>query len=155
MTAGGLHSGRPAASHVPMDRRLPRQARVRVRADFDRIFGEGRRTGTPLLALHLLRDGKLARLGLAVSRKVDRRAVGRNRIKRALREEFRALRDVLPPAAYVVVARHAAASATRVALRMAFHDALRRAGALPAPEAGVTMPAASPVHVPAPRSSGE
>lgn len=155
MTAGGAQAGRPVASPVPMDRRLPRQARVRVRADFDRVFSEGRRTGTPLLALHLLCDGQPARLGLAVSRKVDRRAVGRNRIKRALREEFRALRDRLPPAAYVVVARHPAATATRVALREAFHDALRRAGALPAPEAGVTMPAASPVHVPTPRPSGE
>ena len=155
MPPGGLQPGRPAAIRTAMDRRLPRQARVRVRADFDRVFGEGRRTGTPLLALHLLRDGQPARLGLAVSRKVDRRAVGRNRIKRALREEFRALRAALPAAAYVVVARPAAATASRTALREAFHDALRRAGALPAPEAGVTMPAASPPTVPTPRPSGE
>lgn len=154
MTAGGPQAGRPVASRVPMDRRLPRQARVRVRADFDRVFSEGRRTGTPLLALHLLRDGQPARLGLAVSRKVDRRAVGRNRIKRALREEFRALRAALPAAAYVVVARPAAASASRVALRDAFHDALRRAGALPVPHPGVTMPAASPVPVQTPPSDG-
>ena len=154
MTVGGAPTGRTAASRVPMDRRLPRQARVRVRADFDRVFSEGRRTGTPLLALHLLRDGQPARLGLAVSRKVDRRAVGRNRIKRALREEFRALRATLPAAAYVVVARPSCATASRAALRDAFHDALRRAGALPAPDAGVTMPAASPVNVPTPRDSG-
>ena len=154
MTAGGPQAGRPAASRVPMDRRLPRQARVRVRADFDRVFSEGRRTGTPLLALHLLRDGQPARLGLAVSRKVDGRAVGRNRIKRALREEFRALRAGLPPAAYVLVARPAAASASRIALRDAFHDALRRAGALPVPHPGVTMPGASPVPVQTPPSDG-
>ncbi|QDW66753.1 ribonuclease P protein component [Luteimonas granuli] len=138
-----------------MDRRLPRQARVRVRADFDRVFSEGRRTGTPLLALHLLRDNHPARLGLAVSRKVDRRAVGRNRIKRALREEFRALRAALPDAAFVVVARPAAATAPRTALRAAFLDALRRAGALPASGPGGTMPAASPVPDPTPCPSGE
>ena len=155
MNPGGPNAGRPSAIRPPMDRRLPSQARVRVRAEFDRVFGEGRRTGTPLLALHLHRDGQPARLGLAVSRKVDRRAVGRNRIKRALREEFRALRTALPGAAYVIVARPPAAAASRAALRQAFHDALRRAGALPAPEPGGTMPAASPHPVPAPRSSGE
>jgi ribonuclease P protein component len=155
MIPGGPHAGRPAANRIPMDRRLPRQARVRVRADFDQVFSEGRRTGTPLLALHLLRDGQPARLGLAVSRKVDRRAVGRNRIKRALREEFRVLRTALPDAAYVVVARPAAAAASRVALRDAFHDALRRAGALPVPGAGGTMPAASPFPLPTPRPAGE
>ena len=154
MHPGGPNPGRPAVSPASMDRRLPRQARVRVRADFDRVFGDGRRTGTPLLALHLLRDGQPARLGLAVSRKVDRRAVGRNRIKRALREEFRSLRAALPPAAYVLVARPAAAAASREALRAAFYDALRRAGALPAPDAGGTMPAASPLTDPPPRSSG-
>ncbi|WP_449284006.1 ribonuclease P protein component [Luteimonas yanweni] len=126
-----------------MNRRLPRQARVRVRAEFDRVFGEGRRTGTPILALHLHHDGQPARLGLAVSRKVDRRAVGRNRIKRALREEFRSLRATLPDAAFVIVARPAAASASRTVLRAAFHDALRRAGALPAPGPDGTMPAAA------------
>ena len=111
-------------------------------------------TGTPLLALHVHRDGQPPRLGLAVSRKVDRRAVGRNRIKRALREEFRALRARLPDAAYVVVARAAAKTASRAELRAAFHDALRRAGALPTPGLTVTMPA-SPVPDTTPRSSGE
>ena len=155
MLAGGPNAGRPIVIRPPMDRRLPRQARVRVRAEFDRVFGDGRRTGTPLLALHLLRDGQPARLGLAVSRKVDRRAVGRNRIKRALREEFRALRAQLPPAAYVLVARPAAAAASRAALRRAFHDALRRAGALPPPDPAGTMPAASPHPATAPPPRGE
>lgn len=155
MSAGGPPRGRPTVTPESMDRRLPRQARVRVRADFDRVFGEGRRTGTPLLALHLLHDGRPARLGLAVSRKVDPRAVGRNRIKRALREEFRAIRALLPDAAFVVVARPAAAGASRTALREAFHQALRRAGALPASGAGGTMPAASPVPATTPRPAGE
>lgn len=155
MSAGGAPDGRrPAVIPETMDRRLPRQARVRVRAEFDRVFAEGRRTGTPLLALHMLRDGRPARLGLAVSRKVDPRAVGRNRIKRALREEFRALRGGLPDAAFVVVARAAARAATRAELRDAFHGALRRAGALPASDPGGTMPAASPHSSTAPPPSG-
>jgi len=34
-------------------------------------------------------EGDYSRLGMAVSRQVDRRAVGRNRIKRVIRESFR------------------------------------------------------------------
>ena len=90
-----------------------------------------------------------------MSRKVDRRAVGRNRIKRALREEFRHLRARLPGGAYVVVARQAAAASTREALARAFADVLLRAGALPAPGAPGTMPAASPLSRPTPAPSGE
>ncbi len=139
--------------------RFPRQARVRARADFDRIFRDGRRVALPALALHWLGDGQPARLGLAVSRKVDARAVGRNRIKRILRDAFRHLRPTLADGAYVLVARAPAAAATPAALREAFHQLLRRAGALPPPAAEVTMPPAdsrpaSPPSPSTPPSSG-
>ncbi len=112
--------------------RFPRSARVRARGDFDRVFKAGRRAGLPVLALHWHRTGTEpgARLGLAVSRKVDPHAVGRNRIKRCLREAFRHLRDALAPGDYVVVARPGAAAQDSAALVAAFHDLLRRAGAL-------------------------
>ena len=71
---------------------FPRTARVRAKADFDRVFEAGKRTADPLLALHRLDDGAPSRLGLAVSRKVDPHAVGRNRIKRVLRDAFRRAR---------------------------------------------------------------
>jgi len=129
---------------APPRQTLPRTARVRSRADFDQVFAEGRRTSDPLLALHWLRDAASVRLGLAVSRKVDTRAVVRNRIKRVLRAQFRALRADLAPGAYVLVARPAAASATSAALRAALLSLVRRAGALPAPGTGGTMPAACP-----------
>ena len=96
---------------------FPRHVRVRARADFDRIFADAKRTASPLLAVHWLREPGLARLGLAVSRKVDRRAVGRNRIKRILRETFRHLQPQLTPGSYVVVARPAAAAADAVQWR--------------------------------------
>ena len=87
------------------------------------------------LALHRLDDGMPPRLGLAVSRKVDPHAIGRNRIKRVLRDAFRHLRGELADGAYVVVARPAAAHADNAALRSAFRQVLQRAGALPAPAA--------------------
>jgi ribonuclease P protein component len=50
-----------------------------------------------------------ARLGLAISKRVSKRAVERNRIKRLVRESFRRTRLGLPPIDLVVMAREAAA----------------------------------------------
>ena len=88
-----------------------------------------------------MQDALPARLGLAVSRKVDPHAVGRNRIKRVLRDSFRRTRQQLPSGAYVVVARPAAAHVDGAALRAAFFSVLQRAGALPVCVVPVTMPA--------------
>jgi ribonuclease P protein component len=122
--------------------RFPRTARVRARADFDRIFQQGRRQATPRLALHWHATEVPARLGLAVSRKVDPNAVGRNRIKRALRDVFRHHRALLAPGDYVVVARPSAREATREQLERHFLDLLRRHGALPLTAVPGTMPPA-------------
>ena len=132
---------------------FPRVARVRAKVEFDRVFADGRRNAEPLLALYRLDDGKPPRLGLAVSRKVDPHAVGRNRIKRVLRDRFRNLRPGLGAGAYVVVARGAAARPGRLgrargaaaradnaALREAFERLLQRAGALPPASPAGTMP---------------
>ena len=124
--------------------RFPHAARVRAKAEFTAVFEGGRRTAEPRMALHWLADASPARLGLAVSRKVDPHAVGRNRIKRNLREAFRHLRGRLPGGAYVVVARNGAAQADGVALREAFERLLQRAGALPPPPPVGTMPPATP-----------
>lgn len=118
---------------------FPRAARIRARADFARVFERARRTSDPLLSLHWLAGDMPARLGLAVSRKVDRRAVVRNRIKRTLRERFRQLRTQLAGGEYVVVARQAAAQAEAARLRAAFERTLVRAGALPASALDGTM----------------
>lgn len=91
------------------------------------------------MSLHWLRDAQPARLGLAVSRKVDPHAVGRNRIKRNLREQFRRMRAGLPDGAYVVVARRGAADMPNAELRAAFVALLQRAGALPPRDAPGTM----------------
>ena len=128
---------------TPMTFRFPRIARVRARADFDRIFQNGRRQATPRLAVHWNATDTPARLGLAVSRKVDPRAVGRNRIKRTLRDVFRHHRALLAAGDYVVVARPAARAATHEQLERHFLDLLRRHGALPVTSAPGTMPPAS------------
>ena len=123
-----------------MSSAFPRHARVRTGAEFRRVFENARRCSDPLVALHWLASEDSPRLGLAVSRKVDKRAVGRNRIKRQLRENFRRLRPQLKAGDYVVVARAPAAAASAAQLRESFARLLVRAGALPASAVEVTMP---------------
>ena len=132
---------------------FPASARVRAKAEFDRVFEAGKRTAEPLLALHRLADGAPPRLGLAVSRKVDPNAVGRNRIKRVLRDVFRHVRAQLGGGVYVIVARPAAAKADNAALRAALLRLLQRAGALPAPAAAGTMRPACPPSPSSPSTS--
>jgi ribonuclease P protein component len=123
---------------------------VRTGAEYARVFEQARRTSDPLLSLHWLAGESPAKLGLAVSRKVDPHAVGRNRIKRVFRDQFRKLRAQLPAGEYVVVARTAARKADNAQLRETFLRTLVRAGALPASAAPGTMP---PVTKPLPSPS--
>lgn len=136
-----------------MNATFPRSARVRTSAEYARVFELARRTSDPLLSVHWQASDSPARLGLAVSRKVDPHAVGRNRIKRALREQFRRLRGQLPGGDYVVVARPAAAKANREQLASTFVRTLTRAGALPAPVAPGTMPPVNNAPSPSSRTT--
>jgi len=125
----------PVGDVVPglADARFPSTARVLTSAEFERVFKHGKRTASPLLALHVLAGTQGgARLGLVVSRKVDKRAVGRNRIKRVVREYFRRIRVQLPPGAYVVLARAGAKQADNAQLRHTLDRVFARAGVLSA-----------------------
>lgn len=75
---------------------LPAEARLSGSKVFHAVQTEGRRYGGRALAIRARRNGlALTRLGLAVRRGKDG-AVGRNRIKRRLREAFRLVRPDLP-----------------------------------------------------------
>ena len=121
-------------------KRFPRSARVRTRAEYTTVFNGARRVSDPLMTLHWLPADRPARLGLAVSRKVDPNAVGRNRIKRVLRDILRQTRTDIQPGDFVVVARSAARSASNDEIRQAFLRLLRRLRALPTPGVDGTMP---------------
>ena len=69
---------------------LPRAARLLKPADFKRVFKNNQATNDRLFrVLARANQAGRPRLGMAVSKKVDRTAVGRNRIKRVIRESFR------------------------------------------------------------------
>ncbi len=118
---------------------LPRRRRVRASADFSRGFAEGQRLGGRFFRLHWRSAEGDARLGLAVSRKVDTRAVERNRIKRIVRDSFRLSAATLPSGDVLLVARREASGATSADLRRDLDSLWRRLRALPQSHAAGTM----------------
>lgn len=89
-----------------MGERLLASDRLKRRADFERVQSRGRKVHSArFLFLVLAREVEGAtptRLGLTVTRKVAN-AVGRNRIKRVLREVFRKNRALFPSGCDVVI----------------------------------------------------
>jgi ribonuclease P protein component len=113
--------------------------------EFSHCLDTGKRMGGAYYrctALALPDDDAGPRIGFAVSRKVDKRAVVRNRIKRVAREFFRQQRAVLPAGDYVFMGRREAAQASTQQLRDDLIRLLPRLCALKAPAAQVTMPSA-------------
>jgi len=103
---------------------LPPSARLRRAADFAALRSATGRLQTRHFLLRWIgTSDDAARLGLAVSRKVSKRAVERNRIKRIVRESFRAEREALPSIDVLVIARPSAATAANPIL----HDDLEHA----------------------------
>lgn len=116
---------------------LPPSARLRRASDFAALRdAEGRWQGEHFLIRWTATSRGCPRLGLAVSRKVSKRAVERNRIKRAIRESFRVQRENLRAVDVLVIARISAASADNAALRGDLEGAWQKLKALkqaPAP----------------------
>jgi ribonuclease P protein component len=87
---------------------LPKAARVLRRGEFLRVQEQGRRVYSgEVIVVALDSGGSRPRIGITVSSKVAN-AVGRNRVKRWVREAFRAARADLPPVDLVVIARREA-----------------------------------------------
>ena len=128
--------------------RFPRRAHLRASAEFQAVFGGGSRFSGPLFRLQVLpasQDGAQARLGMTVSKRVDKRAVARNRIRRQVREAFRLQRHGLPPGDYVFQAKPEASKVDNPGLRDALLKLLAKAAMSLKPSvAPGTMPPAAP-----------
>lgn len=118
---------------------FPRTARLLTAADFDACFKARQRLQGRYFILQWCAGRQSARLGLAVSRKVDGRAVVRNRIKRCTRETFRRHRHRLAALDLVVSAKREAARQTNDALCADLDSLFARLPSLPLPDAQGTM----------------
>jgi ribonuclease P protein component len=110
---------------------LPKAARLRRRREFLQVQQRGRRLyAEEVLVLALETGGSRPRIGITVSSKVAN-AVARNRVKRWVREAFRAVRGDLPPLDLVVIARRGAPTMGLAGARRALEaarDALAAGG---------------------------
>lgn len=83
-----------------------RTLRLLSRDQYDKVFKSPVRASTPnILVLAAANDGQAPRLGLIIPKKVLKRAVWRNRIKRVIRETFRLNQHQLPNIDIVIVAK--------------------------------------------------
>lgn len=97
---------------------LPRAARLLKPADFAALRGISRRVGVSHFVAEVATTGLSAcRLGQAISRRVSKRALDRNRIKRVVRESYRVTRAQLPPIDILLIARSSAVAQSNAALR--------------------------------------
>lgn len=114
-----------------MGARFPHAARITRPADFLRLRRTGQRIGTRYFNAQAT-DGAtdIARLGLAVSRRVSTNAVRRNRIKRIARESFRDVRMRLPAIDILLIARETADAHDNATLRADLETLWRRLAAV-------------------------
>jgi len=109
--------------------RFGKAARILRRREFLAVQQRGRRVhGRELLVLALDSGGKRPRLGITVSGKVAN-SVTRNRVKRWVREAFRAVQADLPAVDLVVIARTGAGAVGLEGARAALEAARERLAA--------------------------
>lgn len=122
---------------------FPPSVRLHVSAEYQAVFKGAKRLTSPHLRLHahVRAEATVPRLGVTVSKKVDKRAVGRNRIKRITREFFRHEKAFLPPGDYVLLVQPGAKALANEEIRTQLQTLFERARSLkPTPTPG-TMPA--------------
>ena len=121
---------------------FPPDARLHVSAEYQAVFGEGRRVSGTFFRLNvrLPLEGGRTRLGVTVSKRVDKRAVVRNRLRRQAKECFRLLRDTLPAGDYVLLAKPEAAKAESQAVHSDLLSLFHRARTLKPMAPPGTMP---------------
>ncbi|MDJ0723601.1 MAG: ribonuclease P protein component [Prochloraceae cyanobacterium] len=94
---------------------LPRANRLKHRRDFDRIYKKGLYRQTPHLVLRALLEAKKnpidgnervespPQIGISIGRKVSKKAVIRNRIKRQIKAVMRELLPNIPPGWKIII----------------------------------------------------
>lgn len=120
---------------------LPRGARLSRAADFAALGRDAPALGGRHFVVRFRQTSAgVARAAQSVSKRVHKRAVQRNRIKRQVREAFRKQRSRLPAFDLLVIARGSAANASNVELAADLFALFQRIAALKPPPTPGTMP---------------
>ena len=98
--------------------------RLRKNSQFQYVYRRGKSCASRELVMLYVRSQRL-QVGFSVSRKVGN-SVERNRIRRRLREQFRAIMPTLKTGLYVVVARESALGASSQVLASSLHSLVKR-----------------------------
>jgi ribonuclease P protein component len=110
---------------------MPKAARLRRRQEFLRVQQRGTRLHAgDVVVIALPAGGRAPRIGITVSSRIGN-AVVRNRVKRWVREAFRAVRAEWPPVDVVVIARAGAPALGLEGVRRALASARARLGERP------------------------
>jgi ribonuclease P protein component len=119
---------------------FPRAARLLKPRDFARLRTRSQRVGAHCFSAEVAAgESGMARLGLAVSKRVSKKAVVRNRIKRVARDSFRQMRMQLPAMDVLIIARSGAEHADNAQLRAELERLWRRIATLNGAEGVGTM----------------
>jgi ribonuclease P protein component len=116
-----------------LDLTLPANSRIKKSRDFSFVQGHGRKLFSRSFLIFVAENTNskdaATRIGITVSKKVDKRAVVRNRIKRLIREFFRQQKSFIRPGIdIVVIAKKNAISLTLAQAEQELVKALRYAG---------------------------
>jgi ribonuclease P protein component len=96
---------------------------MRRPAEFQRVYAAGKRLGNEFFTVNAQANGLgCARLGMSIAARILRRAVDRNRLRRLIRESFRANQQRLPPLDIVIGVRAGVQSVVNAQLRPALEQ---------------------------------
>lgn len=82
---------------------LPKQNRLKKEKDFENVFKNGKTVKCQNLFFKYVPSGEESRIGIVVSKKVSKRAVDRNKVKRRIREIFRLTGDKLKTGFNIII----------------------------------------------------
>jgi ribonuclease P protein component len=101
--------------------------RINKTRELEKVYRNGKTLHTAALVIKFI-SGLKTRTGFVVSKKVSKKAVERNRIKRALREQIRLGIASMAVGDYMLVAKPAAAGYKGKELALQIELALKKAG---------------------------
>jgi len=105
---------------------FPKDLKIQETSEYERIFGESKRLNTEhFIILYVPNSLGYSRAGFVVSKKSVPGAVGRNRVKRVLREIFRRNKSLFGSMDYVFVAKKGSDSLDYAQARLEIEKIIR------------------------------